>query len=64
VDYDKDRVPEGYEVQTDMFGFPFLVRKVDDRTPGWLKAVLAVVVLLACIKFTVPALDLLYRILF
>jgi len=24
---EKDNVPEGYEVETDMFGFPFLQRK-------------------------------------
>ena len=25
--FDPDKVPEGYEVDTDMFGFPFLRRK-------------------------------------
>jgi len=24
---EKDKVPDGYEVETDMFGFPFLQRK-------------------------------------
>jgi len=24
---DRDKIPEGYEVETDMFGFPFLQRK-------------------------------------